>query len=523
MNYESSIITTAPAGARRMGGDGAMINLTSFIAYYARLEPRREAMVFRDQRITYADLLDRAVRLAGWLQHTHGIKPGDVVAVLMKNSAAFVELALATSHAGAIFLPINFRLSADEVGYIVENSAASLLFVEMELEANAAGPARVLVVDAAAQSDTRRLARSAPLVDAAPRRTSDLFRLMYTSGTTDRPKGVLHTYENFYFKCADHAIALELGRHNRLLVVGPLYHVGASDLPGITVLWRGGLLCVLRDFEPETVLATIAAERIDCAWLAPVMTSALLHFSGRNRYDVSSLRWAIGGGERTPEQRILAFSAYFTNARYIDGYGLTETCGGDTLMEPGREIEKIGSTGRALAHVEVAIVDDTGARLGPGEQGEICLRGPKVTQGYWRDPEKTARSFFGDWLRTGDVGYLDEEGFLFLTDRKKDIIISGGENIASSEVERVIYELPQVREAAVIGVPDEKWGERPVAVICLQPDGVLDFETLVAHCRARLAAFKVPKGLLIREQLPRNPSGKVLKRLLRAEVERELS
>ena len=494
-----------------------MINLTSFVAYHAKCDPAREAVLYRGARITYGELIDRAERVAGWLQ-ARGVGAGDVVAVLMKNSAAFLDLALATSHAGGVFLPINFRLSADEVAYIVENSGAKLLLVDEELEKNAAGPAPV-VVDAAAQSDARRLAPGAERVPAVPRRTSDLFRLMYTSGTTDRPKGVMHTYENFYFKSSDHVLALDLGRHSRILVVGPFYHVGAFDLPGVAVLWQGGLMCILRDFEPEAVLSAIAAERLDCGWLAPVMTSALLSHPGRERHDVSSLRWVIGGGERTPEQRIRAFSAYFTNARYIDGYGLTETCGGDTLMEPGREIEKIGSTGRALAHVEVEIRDAMGAPVPAGHPGEICLRGPKVTQGYWRDPKKTKASFFGDWFRTGDVGYLDADGFLFLTDRKKDIIISGGENIASSEVERVIYELPQVREAAVVGVPDEKWGERPVAVVSLNDGGELDLDTLMAHCRARLAAFKVPKALVLRDQLPRNPSGKVLKRVLREELE----
>ena len=350
------------------------------------------------------------------------------------------------------------------------------------------------------------------------RASGDLFRLMYTSGTTGRPKGVMHTYENFYWKSSDHILCLGLGAHTRLLVVGPMYHVGAFDLPGLAVLWLGGTLCIMRDFVPEAVLAAIDAERLDGAWLAPVMTSALLACPERERHDVSSLKWVVGGGERTPEARIRTFSAYFTRARYIDAYGLTETCGGDTFMEAGYEISKIGSTGRALAHVEIAIRDEAGAQVPAGEPGEICVRGPKVTKGYWRDPEKTAASFFGDWFRTGDVGYLDAEGFLFLTDRKKDIIISGGENIASSEVERVIYELPMVREAAVVGVPDERWGERPIAVVVLLEGGQLDLETLIAHCRARLAAFKVPKALVLREQLPRNPSGKVLKRVLRDEL-----
>jgi acyl-CoA synthetase (AMP-forming)/AMP-acid ligase II len=187
-------------------------------------------------------------------------------------------------------------------------------------------------------------------------------------------------------------------------------------------------------------------------------------------------------------------------------------------MEAGREIERIGSTGRALAHVEVQIRDDGGTVLPPNTPGEICLRGPKVTKGYWRDPDKTARSFFGDWFRTGDVGYLDEDGFLFLTDRKKDMIISGGENIASSEIERVIFLLPEVVEVAVIAVPDERWGEVPAAVVVLKEGSWLDAATLESHCRAHLAGFKVPKHLMIREALPRNPSGKVLKRVLRDEV-----
>jgi acyl-CoA synthetase (AMP-forming)/AMP-acid ligase II len=346
----------------------------------------------------------------------------------------------------------------------------------------------------------------------------DLFRLMYTSGTTDRPKGVMHTYSNFYWKCADHVAALGLGAADKLLVVGPLYHVGAFDLPGMAVLWVGGMLCIHRDFDPTSALASIASERLTGAWLAPVMLSSILTHPDRFRHDVASLRWVIGGGERTPEQRIRAFSEFFTEGRYIDGYGLTETCGGDTLMEEGREIEKIGSTGRVLAHVEIEIRDEEGRTLPPGETGEICLRGPKVTRGYWTDPEKTAASFFGDWFRSGDIGHLDAEGFLYLTDRKKDMIISGGENIASSEVERVVYQLPQIQEAAVIGVPDPRWGERPVAIVVFQPGQSLTFETLHQHCRQRLAGFKVPKALIVRTQLPRNPSGKILKRVLRDKI-----
>ena len=491
-----------------------MVNLSSFILAHARRTPDRIALIYGADRISYADFARRIVTIGGWLE-ARGVGLGDVVAVLMKNSPAFLELAFAVSHIGAVFLPINFRLAGDEVAYILDNGEAKILFVDDALKINARGAKAVEVVDAAAQRDASLLFAGASPAPMRVRKPGDLFRLMYTSGTTDRPKGVIHTYENFYWKSMDHVNALGLNKDTRLLVTGPLYHVGAFDLPGVAVLWAGGALCIHRDFDPAAVLASIESERLDCAWLAPVMTSALLGYPDRNRYDVSSLRWVIGGGERTPESRIRAFAGYFRDGRYIDGYGLTESCSGDTLMEAGREIEKIGSTGRALAHVEIEIRDDAGRPLPARVEGEICLRGPKITQGYWRDPERTAAAFFGDWFRSGDVGYLDEEGFLFLTDRKKDMIISGGENIASSEVERVILELPAVREVAVIGLPDERWGERPVAFVALEPGGQLTFEALDAHCRSKLAGFKTPKELFIRDSLPRNPSGKILKRALR--------
>jgi fatty-acyl-CoA synthase len=495
-----------------------MINLSSFIAFHARRTPGRTALRYRGEDISYASFDERIRKVGGWLR-SRGIGAGDVVAVLMKNSAAFLELAFATSHIGAVFLPINYRLSRDEVGYIVGNAGARILIADEELTATAADAVPVVLLDEVAQSSVTRLARDVAPAPMHHRSPGDLMRLMYTSGTTDRPKGVMLSYENFYWKSADQTVALELNADTRLLVVGPLYHVGALDLPGITVLWHGGLLSILRNFDPEQALAMIEDEKLNAAWFAPVMTTAILTCPNRHRYDVSSLKWAIGGGEKTPELRIRAFSEFFENARYIDAYGLTETCGGDTFMEAGREIEKIGSTGRAIAHVELEIRDEHGNRVPPCENGEICLRGTKVTKGYWNDPEKTASAFFGDWFRSGDVGYLDQDGFLYLTDRKKDMIISGGENIASSEVERVIYELPQVREVAVIGAPDERWGERPVAIVVLADGAALQLSEVADHCRRTLAGFKIPKALIIRDSLPRNPSGKVLKRVLRAELE----
>lgn len=492
-----------------------MVNLSSFILSRARGAPDRPAFSYMGETTSYSTLAKRIERLAGWLE-ARGVGEDVVVAALMKNSAAFLELAFAVSHLGGVFLPINFRLAREEVRYIVDNSGAKLIFVDDALRDNADGAATTVVLDESLQRTTEFMTGDSTPALMRPRKPGDMFRLMYTSGTTDRPKGVVHTYDNFYWKSWDHIAALGLGSDSRLLVVGPLYHVGAFDLPGMAVLITGGMLSLQRDFDAASVLAAIEAEKLNCAWLAPVMTTMLLTHPERDDYDVSSLRWAIGGGERTPEPRIRTFTELFRNARYIDAYGLTETCSGDTMMEAGREIEKIGSTGRALAHVEIQIFDERGVPVPPRTPGEICLRGPKVTQGYWRDPTRTAAAFHGDWFRSGDVGYLDEEGFLYLTDRLKDLIISGGENIASSEVERVILELPGVREVAVIGRPDERWGEAPVAFVALESGAALDYETLARHCRSKLAGFKTPKALIVKDALPRNPSGKILKRALRS-------
>ena len=497
-----------------------MVSLSASVAYHARVAPQRDALLYDGQRIGYAQLLGRVETVAGMLR-ARGIGPGRVVALLMKNSAAFVELSLAISHVGAVLLPINYRLGAEEVAYILHHAGAALLFVDEELRDAAGVFDGIVEVDARAQADATLLARGAvPCHAPHPSQPADLFRLMYTSGTTDRPKGVMHSYENYHWKCLDHITALELSSRDRLLVVGPLYHVGAFDLPGLAVLMAGGMLAVQRDFDAGQALALIEREKLTGAWMAPVMLQRALAL-GRGRLDLSSLRWLIGGGERTPEERIRQFGSLFPQARYVDAYGLTESCSGDTFMEAGHEIAKIGSTGRALAHVQIEVRDDEGGVLPPGAAGEICLRGPKVTQGYWKDPVKTRESFHGDWFRTGDVGYLDSEGFLFLTDRKKDMIISGGENIASSEVERVLYQLPQVAEAAAIGLPDPTWGERVAAVVVLKAGGLLTLAQLRAHCEGRLGGFKTPRQLIVRDALPRNPSGKVLKRVLREELASE--
>ncbi|MFA5664143.1 long-chain-fatty-acid--CoA ligase [Castellaniella sp.] len=493
-----------------------MMNLTAGVDFHRLRTPDKVAIVYQGQGIRYGDFHGRIMKMAGYLQ-ARGLKQGDVIALFMKNSPAFLEISFAVSAIGAVFLPINYRLAPAEATFILENSSARLLFVDEEFEQIAALPFDRVVVDAAMQADVcahHAVAQAVP-GEVCVARPDDLVRLMYTSGTTSHPKGVMHTYSNMHWKSVDHIIALPLTGDDTLLSVGPLYHVGAFDLPGVAIFEVGGTMCLLREFNALEVLKAIQAHRVTCGWMAPVMLSRVLAEPSAVEHDLSSFRWCIAGGEKTPDTRIRDFTRVFTQGRFIDGYGMTETCSGDTLMEPGKEIEKIGSTGRALAHVQIRIMDGQGNALPADTLGEICIRGPKVTRGYWNDPQKTAESFFGDWLRSGDVGYLDEDGFLFVTDRSKDMILTGAENVASLEVEDVIFKLKKITDAAVVGVPDAQWGERVVAVVVLAPGESLTLDELAAHCAQYLASFKVPRALYLVDELPRNPSGKVLKRVVR--------
>lgn len=495
-----------------------MIALSSSILHWARATPERVALTYGADRITYGQLAQRTFAAAGVLR-SQGVQAGDMVALLMKNSPAFVELTLAISHLGAVLLPINYRLGKQEIDYILTHAEAKLVCVDEEFVNNVPDYVPRVAISSEHQRDTRLLNLGVEPVDIAhPVKSTDMFRLMYTSGTTDRPKGVVHTYDNFYWKTLDHICELGLTLADRLLVVGPLYHVGAFDLPGFAVLVTGGSMTIMRDFDAQQVLQAIEDGQLTGAWLPPVMLNRLLALKNHGDYDVSTLRWVVGGGERTPIERIVSFSTLFTHGRYIDAYGLTETCSGDTMMQAGQELLKIGSAGRALAHVRIEIRDPEGKTLSNGQTGEICICGPKVTRGYWNDPERTRASFFGDWFRSGDMGYLDDDGFLFLVDRKKDMVISGGENVASSEVERVIYSLDEVEEAAVVGLPDEQWGERVVAVVVLREGNSLTLPELQAHCRDKIGGFKIPKQLFVVDALPRTASGKVLKRELREQL-----
>ncbi len=338
---------------------------------------------------------------------------------------------------------------------------------------------------------------------------------MYTSGTTGRPKGVMITHANLAWKNLAHIVEFGFTRDDLGLACGPLYHVGALDLTTTTLIAAGATIIIHRTFDAAAAVDELERSRVTTVWLAPAMVNAIMALPDIAQRDLSSVRVVINGGEKMPIPLIERLARTFPSAWFADAYGLTETVSGDTFLDRESIITKLGSVGRPCLFLELDLWDEAGRPVPAGERGEIVMRGPKVFKGYWRDPEASAAAFAGGWFHTGDVGVRDDDGYLYIVDRFKDMIVSGGENIASSEIERVLYEHDAVLEAAVVARPDDRWGEVPVAFVVLRDGATVTADSLLEHCRAQLARFKVPRSVAFLPALPRNPSGKVLKRELR--------
>jgi acyl-CoA synthetase (AMP-forming)/AMP-acid ligase II len=507
-----------------------MFNLARSLDRNADRFPDGDAVIFGATRLTHRQLLTRVSALAAAFRAA-GVGKGAVVALLMSNRPEFLESALALNRIGAAFLPLNVRLAEPEIEYIVRHAGAVAIVTEPAFAAPVAAiaermtsPFRVVVAGAFDLPGTGYEsflgAHHGAVVPAAEVGEADLHRLMYSSGTTSHPKGVPITYGNFYWKTIAQVAEFGITAADRTAMAGPMYHVGALDLPGIGTWWVGGSLVILPRFDVAGLLAAVARDQPTNVWLAPAMVNAILNelrqSPGLGELDTTSIRFIIGGGEKMPVTLIERLLSAFPRARFADAYGLTETVSGDTFNDQAHTLSKIGSVGKPVLNLDLKILgpDDTEAEA--GQPGEIVLRGPKVVAGYWNNPRATAAAFMpGGWFRTGDIGHLDKDGYLYIDDRKKDMIVSGGENVATSEVERVLYEHEAVLEAAVVGMPDTRWGEVPRAFIVLKAGQDVTAEALIAHCRARLAGFKTPKEIVFLGALPRNPSGKVLKRELR--------
>ncbi|TNC26527.1 acyl-CoA synthetase [Amycolatopsis alkalitolerans] len=497
-----------------------MYNFAGVLDHNLGRDPDKIVLSHGDRRVSNRELSARVGALAAGFREL-GIGRGDIVALLLYNHVEFVETLFALNRIGAAFLPLNYRLSPAEWEFILDHAGAAALLTEPEFaDAVATMPVRHKLLLGSTRDGwlsydellSRHAGETVAVEDVGP---DDLQRLMYTSGTTSRPKGVRISHANLLYKNLGHLVEFGLTAADTTLVCGPLYHVGGLDLPGLGTLHAGGALVLLRKFDAREVVDAIERERPTNVWLAPSMMNALLQLPDIRERDTSSIRFIIGGGEKMPVPLVERIRAAFPSAWFADAYGLTETVSGDTFNDAGHMLSKVGSVGRPVVHLRVRIVDEQGAEVPVGELGEIALSGPKVFGGYWRDPEATAKALRDGWFHTGDIGRVDEDGYLYVEDRKKDMIVSGGENIATPEVERVLYEHSDVVEAAVVGRPHERWGEVPQAFVVLRPGATVTAGELAGFCRERLAKFKVPAEIRFLNQLPRTPSGKVLKRELR--------
>jgi len=503
------------------------VNWFAVLAHHASRTPEKPITVFEGTTTTYGAMARRVVELAGGLSE-RGVGRGQVVALLSYNCPEFLETIFAANYLGAIAMPINWRLAAPEVRYILEHSAASALVCDEALADLADEASRGIepaIVRACISSHvpsegwTTLASLRAPdaITPVATVAGDDIHRLMYTSGTTGRPKGVMISHANLAWKNLAHIVEFGFTGSDLGLACGPLYHVGALDLTTTSLVAAGATVILHRSFDAASVVDELERSRVTTVWLAPAMVNAMMALPGIEQRDLSSVRVVVNGGEKMPIPLIERLQHTFPSAWFADAYGLTETVSGDTFLDRASMVSKLGSVGRPCLYLELDIWDGDGRSLPAGERGEIVMRGPKVFRGYWRDPEATADAFAGGWFHTGDVGVRDEDDYLYIVDRFKDMIVSGGENIASSEIERVLHEHDEVVEVAVVGRPDSRWGEVPVAFVVLRQGSPTSAQDLVGHCQAQLARFKVPKAITFIDALPRNPSGKVLKRELRGQ------
>jgi fatty-acyl-CoA synthase len=498
--------------------------LGSWPARRRRLSPAHVAFVHGDTRRTYAELDDRTRHLAGALRDV-GVGRGDRVAYLGPNHPTLLETLFATTALGGVFVPLNWRLTAPELTYIAADCGATLLMhaaamadtaTAMAADGSTAlrhvvelGPA----FEGMATGGERGGGDAAAPIDA-PVRLDDPAVIVYTSGTTGRPKGATLSHGNITWNCVNVLIDTDLASDEVALVCAPLFHVAALNMVSLPMVIKGGTVVLTGAFEPDVALDLIARHRVTVMFGVPSMFNAMAQLPGFASADLSSLRRLLCGGAPVPLSTIRTYLD--RDIPFLQGYGMTETSPGALFLAAERAADKAGTAGVASFFTDVRVVRPDGGDVAPGEKGEVVVAGPNVMLGYWDRPDATAEVMDGEWFRSGDVAVVDDDGYVTIVDRIKDVIISGGENVYPAEVEDVIYGHPDVAECAVIGVPDERWGEVGRAVVVPRAGATLDEQALLAHLDGRLARYKVPRSVVFADRLPRSGAGKVLKAALRA-------
>jgi O-succinylbenzoic acid--CoA ligase len=500
--------------------------MPNWLARQATLSPGKLALIAGEVRWTFAELESRARKLAQELARL-GVGTGDRVAVLCQNGAHLVTLIHALMKRGAVLVPFNVRLSVSELAWQVQDVKPHLFFYDAAHERKAAGLLErfsdLKAVQLEQVLEGRPLLRQTGHRDHSGARHSEceshilehldrnqVHCIIYTSGTTGKPKGAMLTYGNHWWSATGSALNLGNLPDDRWLACVPLFHVS-----GLSILMRSVILGIpmvlLPGFDPDEVNRVIEEEKVTIISVVSNMLRRMLEAQGNRPYP-SHLRCVLLGGGPAP--RTLLEACAERGIPVVQTYGMTETASQVVTLPPHEALRKLGSAGKPLFPVELRIASD-GEETAPGEVGEILIRGPNVTAGYFGRPEETAKAIRDGWLHTGDLGYLDDEGFLYVLDRRHDLIISGGENVYPAEVEAVLSAHPHIVEAGVVGVPDEQWGQVPVAVVRVRDGVELDEQAVIAFCRERLASYKVPRKICRTEQLPYNASGKLVRHQLR--------
>jgi long-chain acyl-CoA synthetase len=498
-----------------------------------RYWPDKLAVVCGEHRLSYREFGARTRKLAAALRAL-GIGKGDRVAALMLNCHRYLEMYAACFELGAVIVPLNIRLAPPEITYIVNDAEAAALFVDERLSplAKSVRPQLTTVRDIVYTGEEeppvgmsayeQLVADAKELRDPADMREEDLAGLFYTGGTTGLPKGVMLTQRNLCANALQVIPALDPRNDDIYLHSTPMFHLSGGPSAWL-FFWKGATHVVERGFEPGDALRLVARERVSRVTWVPTMITMLLEHPALATTDCSSLRTiTYGASAIAPDRLTRAMSAF--GCHFVQAFGMTEASPVLTMLlaeehQPQgdeRALRRLLSCGRALFGVSLRVVDQAGEEAPAGVVGEVTARGANIMVGYWRKPEETAAVLKDGWYYTGDMGMLDEDGYLYIVDRKKDMIISGGENVYSIEVEVALSSHPAVLECAVIGVPDERWGEAVKAVVALRPDMQATAEELTAHCRAQLASYKCPRSVEFREALPKSGANKVLKRELRA-------